>query len=264
MAEHNFPAFDHARDVLQGQGFRVISPADLTRDTWAKHKGEMGLHAWLERTHQLRTARNVYLANDIPQLLSCSNVVLLRGWGGSRGATLEALVAVQMGLPLWYFDHELGTLKPQPVESDGTYYYAMLHASAECSATMPDAEVRCVKKNAVLASPEPAETRSTLAEADAIINGPRQESYGHPLDNFAFIADFWSQYLRSKYREGFGHHMPMNALEPEDIALMMDLLKVAREAGHPSRDNRVDGPGYWGCLDLIVSERARRAKESTA
>jgi hypothetical protein len=44
----------------------------------------------------------------------------------------------------------------------------------------------------------------------------------------------------------------------------MDLLKVAREAHQPKRDNRVDGPGYWKCLDLILAERERRKKESTA
>ena len=50
----------------------------------------------------------------------------------------------------------------------------------------------------------------------------------------------------------------MIGLRPEDVAMMMMLVKVAREAHAPKRDNRVDGAGYWQCLDLLIEERKRR------
>ena len=45
----------------------------------------------------------------------------------------------------------------------------------------------------------------------------------------------------------------------EDFPLIMNCVKMSREVNHPKRDNRVDGPGYWGTLDMVIDERERRA-----
>lgn len=94
---------------------------------------------------------------------------------------------------------------------------------------------------------------TVLSEADQVVTGDRQRDYGHPLDNFTDIADLWTVVLRK--RRGMEEYLPVTA---EEVALMMDLLKVSRECNTPKRDNRVDGPGYWKCLDMIIEERARR------
>lgn len=96
--------------------------------------------------------------------------------------------------------------------------------------------------------------RTVLEIADELVNGDRQRDYGHPLDNFTDIADLWTVVLR-KSRGGV-EFLPVSA---EEVALCMDLLKVSRECNTPKRDNRVDGPGYWKCLDMIVTERERRS-----
>ena len=70
-----------------------------------------------------------------------------------------------------------------------------------------------------------------LAEADSLINGPRQAHYGEPHENFLAIAEMWSAYL--------GH-----AVSPADVCHMMTLLKVARLRNGPHRDSSVDGAGY--------------------
>ncbi|ACL06261.1 hypothetical protein Dalk_4583 [Desulfatibacillum aliphaticivorans] len=71
-----------------------------------------------------------------------------------------------------------------------------------------------------------------LAEADHIINGERQDSYGAPEDSFALIAGHWSTYLGRE----------LSAL---DVAHMMMLFKIARMSGQkPCRDNYVDLAGY--------------------
>ena len=40
--------------------------------------------------------------------------------------------------------------------------------------------------------------------------------------------------------------------QPEFVALMLACLKVAREAGTPTHDNRVDMCGYIVCEDDII------------
>ena len=84
---------------------------------------------------------------------------------------------------------------------------------------------------------------SVLDEAKAVINGERQDQYGDPEDSFELISDYWTTYLRSQSPEmanaGFCLHAP-------DVALMMTLFKIAREASQHKRDNIRDAAGYLG------------------
>lgn len=74
-------------------------------------------------------------------------------------------------------------------------------------------------------------------DAFKTINGERQDAYGNPEDVFGIIADFWQTYLK-----GRGMAVMVNEL---DVAHMMCLLKIAREAGGKGkRDNIVDLLGY--------------------
>lgn len=84
-----------------------------------------------------------------------------------------------------------------------------------------------------------------LEEARGLVHGQRQETYGHPLDDFTRTAAIWTAILGCP-------------VTPEQVALCMVGLKISREYHRPGRDNRVDGAGYFATLDLVVSERARR------
>ena len=70
-----------------------------------------------------------------------------------------------------------------------------------------------------------------LAEADGLINGPRQEHYGSPAENFGVIAEMWSAYTNA-------------GITPADVCHMMTLLKVARLRNGPHHDSSVDACGY--------------------
>lgn len=71
-----------------------------------------------------------------------------------------------------------------------------------------------------------------LDKAKSIINGERQGTYGSPEDSFKVIANFWSSYLNTE-------------LTPHDVANMMILLKIARNAGGVYKDdNWIDICGY--------------------
>ena len=85
-----------------------------------------------------------------------------------------------------------------------------------------------------------------LAEAQRLVNGDRQSDYGHPLDNFGDVAAIWSVILRT----------PITA---EQAALCMVGLKLARQSNKGKRDNLVDLAGYTQVVEMIETERERRA-----
>ena len=86
-----------------------------------------------------------------------------------------------------------------------------------------------------------------LQEAQRLVCGERNKDYGHPLDDFGKVSGM----AMALWGRG-----PQT---PEEHALYMVLVKIAREVNNPKRDNRVDGAGYFATLDMIHAERERRA-----
>jgi len=80
--------------------------------------------------------------------------------------------------------------------------------------------------------------RSVLQEASDIVDGDREETYGHPSLNFQRTAVLWSVV--------FGHPVTL-----QQVALAMVCLKIAREVHKPNRDNLVDMVGYVRCLEKM-------------
>jgi hypothetical protein len=82
-------------------------------------------------------------------------------------------------------------------------------------------------------------TDSILTEAENIIHGKRQESYGDPERNYERIARFWSVYLEKE-------------ITAVDVCQMMILLKQARLISTPThRDSIVDIAGYAALIEII-------------
>lgn len=83
--EHNFPAFQHAKENLTTQGFKVSSPHDVD--------------------HGDTTEWSDFLRRDIGIMVEqCSGIILLSGWPQSRGARLELATALALEWPVLYFD----------------------------------------------------------------------------------------------------------------------------------------------------------------
>ena len=82
----------------------------------------------------------------------------------------------------------------------------------------------------------------TLA-ADAVqaVTGPRQRDYAHPKINFQRIANLWSIILDVD-------------ITPEQVALCMIQVKIAREMNRHTRDNIVDLIGYSLTLDACQED----------
>lgn len=85
-----------------------------------------------------------------------------------------------------------------------------------------------------------------------MVNGPRQETYGHPLDDYTKVGGIWGYMLR-EWRDS-----DEEAIPPRIACLMMQAVKISREINGHKRDNVVDGAGYWACVQKIVDEEQRR------
>ena len=88
---------------------------------------------------------------------------------------------------------------------------------------------------------------SVLEEAIETVK-QRQDSYDDPYRNHVRIAKLWSVVLGT-------------AVTPQQVALCMLQLKVAREMYKHSHDNVVDMAGYINCLD-VINQAEEPAKES--
>ncbi len=74
----NFSAFHAEAKKWRDLGHEVINPAELNPDP------AMGWHECMRK--------------DIAALVTCDTIVLLPGWKGSRGASLEQHIAERLGM----------------------------------------------------------------------------------------------------------------------------------------------------------------------
>jgi len=75
--------------------------------------------------------------------------------------------------------------------------------------------------------------QSVLDEASKLINEDRASDYGDPKVMHQLIGDFWSTYLGLETK-----------LTPDQVAMMMALMKIARSTSSPKFDTYVDLAGY--------------------
>ena len=81
---------------------------------------------------------------------------------------------------------------------------------------------------------------NTLQTALEAVTGDRNKSYGNPLEDFTTQAQMFSAYLTRT------NGVPVY-VTASDIAALMILVKVARQAHCPKADNWVDAAGYAAC-----------------
>ena len=94
-----------------------------------------------------------------------------------------------------------------------------------------------------------------LKEANNIIYGDREKTYGHPSKNLTTISIMWNAYLNAK--------VGGDDITAKDVAALMMLVKVARFANDPThRDNLVDICGYAALVERCdETESSAEAEE---
>jgi uncharacterized protein DUF6378/uncharacterized protein DUF4406 len=147
-----------------------------------------------------------YMQRDIPLLIKCDGIRLLEGWESSNGAKLEAHIADALGI--------------RRVDSDG-YYITEAMASGVAYKLQ----------------------ESILVEADKLVNGPRQASYGRPLGDFKRTGRLWGALLKLD-----------RDVTPIEVGLCMAALKLSREVNKHKRDNLVDASGYSATVQMIAED----------
>lgn len=152
---------------------------------------------------ELNLPYDFYIRHSLQLLIKAQSIVMLNGWKGSRGAELEYHVAKTMGIPV--FTQELEPLIEESPITD-------------------------------------QENIDIFAEAQNLINGARQASYGSPKQNFTAIGRIWGALLN------------IPDIAPEIVAIMMAGLKLARQSNVHKMDNLVDVIGYVGTIPLIRAD----------
>lgn len=90
----------------------------------------------------------------------------------------------------------------------------------------------------------------TILEAYRLITNDRNNSYGHPLDDYQKTVNIF-------------HAMTGVELTAEQGVLFMVAVKLSRlnhnlTQGVLHQDSLIDAAGYLGCLSMIDAERQRR------
>ena len=95
----------------------------------------------------------------------------------------------------------------------------------------------------ILEAPKPMKRGDILDKAKEYVTKDRASQHGDMEKNFTLIADYWSIHL------GW-------LIEPTDVAVMMNLLKIARIKSNPANlDNFIDGAGYMACGGEIIGAK---------
>lgn len=92
-----------------------------------------------------------------------------------------------------------------------------------------------------------------LEKAKHTILYDRTDVYGNPENSFADIAHLWNWYLELNEK-----------IRPDDVAVMMILLKVARAKYCEKLDNYVDIAGYAALAGELMSKPDNLAAEIDA
>lgn len=161
-----------------------------------------------------------WIDRDLQILGRCDGIIRLPG--ESKGSDIEVQQAKMLGLPVWAGETPVDDfIEGRPP-------------------TIPKRDVIPKQEN-----------ENILDEAKRLTTRDRNDTYGHPLDDFGRTAKIWSAVLGID-------------ITPEQCLLCMVGVKMSRLVETPDhRDSQVDMAGYTHCYAMTREERKRREKTSS-
>lgn len=104
---------------------------------------------------------------------------------------------------------------------------------------------------------------NVLDEANDLVNGVRQEKYGHPSANHGATAEMWTTYLERR-----GLLVEGAVIDGHDVCILNILQKTSRDANVRQRDNLVDIAGFALNAEMVddaeENDVARRVSDVLA
>ncbi len=208
VPEFNFPLFRKVANSLRDKGYEVVCPTEVDGGSIDK--------LW-----------EYYMVANLQRMMDCQSIMLLPGWEKSRGATTEALLAYMFRFRIFiYFNNQQG-FKEVPRE------YVALNIHLDL--LIPEADRTL------------SEEKSILIEAEGLVHGARQGSYGHPAEDFERQARIWSVILGTD-------------VKPEQVGLCMVAVKMSRECHAHKRDNLVDIAGYAATIQMVHEKKLQKTE----
>jgi hypothetical protein len=236
MPNWNFDLFNKVDALLREQGYEhIFNPATL--------EGEE--HDWVKC---MKRDISIMCQNDV------NAVVLLDGWTESKGATMEIYMARAFDMGTFIYNEDKNTIEPIEIEKLDLLYSDKKKVITDEEWQQMAEYSTSTEKNKSKDIPLKKKTteankfESILTEASGLVNGARQNAYGHPLDNWGKTAAMFSVI--------FGVEVTA-----EQAVLALIATKMCRELNAVKRDNIVDIAGYSEVINMITHERKRREKE---
>lgn len=221
----NFEAFNHAASTLR----LGLGPDKVVVHNPAEW-GEKSEHpSGSEQSHKAFVHRDLaFLAAMIDKVPEGkAQLVVLPEWDTSKGAVAEVLLGVTMGVGVFLFDR-----------------------SRSQAYQIPTGEVTQKIINHYTNNGE----ANIAVQAVGAVLGPRRQAYGHPLDNC----------LRTAKMLNAAFNLPGQfQFTAINFAVIMMIMKIAREMNEHSDDNLVDIVGYALVQDIIRQEAIRRYSTQT-
>ena len=202
------------------------------------------------------------IRRDLLEILQCSttHMFLLANWEHSRGAVLEMLVG--QALELTFYEQDPGDAGLMHFRE---HTITDVGASISANAMVKDPTLGRSEPSTLSPKPNifppcpytdmygPSDDADWATEAQYLVNHDRGPAYGHPYNDFSRQV--------ALLKAWFGDRS-FKSLQPEDIAIMMILVKLARERNAHKDDNIIDVIGYALTLEKVLAKRVDLEKKN--